>query len=521
MKNLFDWHHSLVYGDKSRSEYNMDEEGSLDNLLYQMYMMAHDCEGLLISNAVKALNTAYYLAVAIYNTPHVEERNRMDFLISMRINEILAEEHDGEQRHVTLADSCLVSWMIYAILKLQVNKPAGLEAFLESYLNIITWSGEVYDDNTEEWKQCRFVFDFPKLLKNNGERPFDSDLRPNGMFCSSFTDRFWKKEIAELSFEEIECLMKFNRDKSSQMALLNWILAMSEKYPANSRFNNEDYLLLDSNIRHDVYLPREKKVELPSLPKVHDEEIKRYHKQCQTVLDLYLNKINVQKALLDSVKKKLESNEAVIVSNNLIIDFNTKLEDRYRKLLKKYEEESKENKKALADLHELSDRVLEENKQLKEELEKWKNTGLYDMDWLHEPDPVETAKEMQLHEEVERLQADFRSESLMEFFGFCIKYVSNIDEVQDSQVESIKDMLESLMEAPLAAFLVDSDKLALVNQLHSIKKQRKSQATAHKNEAKILDKPMTINYNGSIGMQIEDAKLVNVQGAVESKAAEN
>lgn len=93
--------------------------------------------------------------------------------------------------------------------------------------------------------------------------------------------------------------------------------------------------------------------------------------------------------------------------------------------------------------------------------------------------------------------------------------------MQDSQVESIKDMLESLMEAPLAAFLVDSDKLALVNQLHSIKKQRKSQATAHKNEAKILDKPMTINYNGSIGMQIGDAKLVNAQGAVESKAAEN
>ena len=59
MKKLFDWHHSLVYGDKSRSEYNMDEEGSLDNLLYQMYMMAHDCEGLLMSNAVKALNTAY------------------------------------------------------------------------------------------------------------------------------------------------------------------------------------------------------------------------------------------------------------------------------------------------------------------------------------------------------------------------------------------------------------------------------------------------------------------------------
>lgn len=522
MKNLFDWHHSLVYGDKSRSEYHMDEEGSLDNLLYQMYMMAHDCEGLLMSNAVKALNTAYYLAVAIYNSPHVEEQNRMDFLISMRINEILAEEHEGEQKHVTLADSCLVSWMMYAILKLQVNKPVGLDIFLDSYLKSITWSGEVYDNTTEERKQCRFVFDFPKLLKDNEYCVFDSDLRPDANFSYGFTDGFWKKEIAELSIEELECLMRFNRDKGSQMALLDWIQTMSEKYPADSCFDNEEYLLLENNIRLDVYLPREKEAGLPSLPNSHDEEMNRYRKQCQTVLDLYLNKINAQKALLAGVKKRLESNEAVAASNKQIADFNSKLEDRYYKLLKKYEEESKKNKKALADLHELSDRVLEENKQLKEELDEWKNIDSYDLDHLYEPDAVKTAEEMQMHEEAERLQADFRSESLMEFFGFCIKYVSNIDEVQDSQVESIKDMLESLMEAPLAAFLVDSDKLALVNQLHSIKKQRKSQATAHKNEDKGSDKPMTINnYNGNIGMQIGDAKLVDAQGAVESKSAEN
>lgn len=84
MKNPFDWHHSLLYADKSREEYTMEKEGTLDHLLYQMYMVAHDCDGLFMSNSVKALNTAYYLAVGLYNIQHVEEENQMNGLVAKK-----------------------------------------------------------------------------------------------------------------------------------------------------------------------------------------------------------------------------------------------------------------------------------------------------------------------------------------------------------------------------------------------------------------------------------------------------
>lgn len=84
MKNPFDWHHSLLYADKSREEYTMEKKGTLDHLLYQMYMVAHDCDGLFMSNSVKALNTAYYLAVGLYNIQHVEEENQMNGLVAKK-----------------------------------------------------------------------------------------------------------------------------------------------------------------------------------------------------------------------------------------------------------------------------------------------------------------------------------------------------------------------------------------------------------------------------------------------------
>ena len=40
MKKPLDWYHSLIYANKERSEYTMEEKGSLDELLYQMYMKA-------------------------------------------------------------------------------------------------------------------------------------------------------------------------------------------------------------------------------------------------------------------------------------------------------------------------------------------------------------------------------------------------------------------------------------------------------------------------------------------------
>ena len=133
MKQMFDWERNLIYRDKVRTEYTMDEVGTLDELLYRMYMVAHDLGGLNMRDAVKALNVAYYLAVAIYNTPHVEETNGMNQLTLQIAEDILGEEHPESGSYgVSEADVLLVRWMSLVILKLQRNKPKGLDRFLEN-----------------------------------------------------------------------------------------------------------------------------------------------------------------------------------------------------------------------------------------------------------------------------------------------------------------------------------------------------------------------------------------------------
>lgn len=114
----FEWHHCLLYGDKQRENYTMEEKETLDEFLYRMYMVAHDCDGLFMSNSVKALNTAYYLAVGLYNIQHVEEENQMNGLVAKKAQEVLGEEHGGDTCRVSHADMFLVSWMALAILKL-------------------------------------------------------------------------------------------------------------------------------------------------------------------------------------------------------------------------------------------------------------------------------------------------------------------------------------------------------------------------------------------------------------------
>lgn len=235
MKNPFDWHHSLLYADKSREEYTMEKEGTLDHLLYQMYMVAHDFDGLNMSSAVKALNTAYYLAVAIYNTPHVEESNNVDIRTYNRVRDILAEEHPEGWRKVTHADVFLVRWLTWAILKLQLFKPAGLEIFLGKFQKMIGWNDDRDGDDQELWSTCSFILKFPEMVEALESSRFESDLNPNALWAFCLPDYLWKAEISSLSFDEIEQLLRHYRSKADQEALLDWS-QQHEKWFADSSF---------------------------------------------------------------------------------------------------------------------------------------------------------------------------------------------------------------------------------------------------------------------------------------------
>lgn len=228
----FEWHHCLLYGDKQREDYTMEEKGTLDEFLYRMYMLAHDCNGLDMSNSVKALNTAYYLAVALYNTPHVEEENNVDVLVGNKAREILGEEHPKESCWYSTAGVYLVKWMALAILKLQQNKPYGFGLFLDKFQELIGWDADinVYDEDGEIKKSCRFIFQFPKMIEQMGNTRFVSDLRPSAALASDIPFSVWNNQIRWLRFEDIEQLLTHYRTPKDQLAFLDWCRTKEDWY---------------------------------------------------------------------------------------------------------------------------------------------------------------------------------------------------------------------------------------------------------------------------------------------------
>lgn len=232
MKKTFEWHHSLLYADKSREEYTMEKEGTLDHFLYQMYMVAHDCNGLDMSNAVKALNTAYYLAVALYNTPYVEEENNVSLLVSKKAIEILGEEHLGEPYWSSHAGVFLVKWMALAILRLQQNKPSGLDMFLDKFQELIGWDTDInlYDEDGEIKRSCSFIFQFPKMIEQMGKMKFVSDLRPSAALASDIPYSVWEDQVRRLGLEEMEQLLSHYRTIEDQLAFLDWCRTKEDWY---------------------------------------------------------------------------------------------------------------------------------------------------------------------------------------------------------------------------------------------------------------------------------------------------
>ena len=256
-------------------------------------------------------------------------------------------------------------------------------------------------------------------------------------------------------------------------------------------------------------------VTLPQLEQNADSDMKAFREQCQQTLDLYQAKISALQAQLESERKKQESSEALNEASMQTQNFNTLLEDKYDKLLKKSEEDSRSNKKAIKTLQELSDKVLEENKRLKAESDKLQSVGGEEMDdifaSLHSDEEIEEKRKEE--EDMMEWQNSI-SKSIKKVVKFCVNYTSNIDDVADSHVEAIKDMLEDLLESSLAVELLDSDKLELTKSLHSVKKSRKQQVKARNKEAKEKEEnrgTTNNNYFAPIGQQVSSAQTVTME----------
>lgn len=125
---------SLLYCDKTIEEFTIHEPGTLDRLLYQMYTTVQASGKMKIKDVMTAFNTAYYLAIALYNTTAVDRHTEELFRrVENCVQTRLAAEHGGSVKAVTRADRFLVDFMTWTILSLQVNKPQGMDNFLDAF----------------------------------------------------------------------------------------------------------------------------------------------------------------------------------------------------------------------------------------------------------------------------------------------------------------------------------------------------------------------------------------------------
>ena len=290
----------------------------------------------------------------------------------------------------------------------------------------------------------------------------------------------------------------------------------------NKRIDNGEFLHRSTNETAED-------LQLPSLDKDADSDTMAFRDQCQQTLDLYLAKIKALRAQLLSERKKQESNEALEDASVRTIEFNDLLEDKYSKLQKKSEEDARSNKKALKALQELSDKVLEENKRLKEENgklkeenDKWQAT--FDREYNemidNAPSEAELQAQWKMEQEMEEWETNSTSKSVKEVIEFCVEHVSNIEDVSDSHVEPIKDMMEDLLESPLAELLLDSDKLELTKKLHGIKKTRKQLLNARNKMVKEKEENKEVtnnNYYAPIGQQINSAEKATIENKDKTK----
>lgn len=282
----------------------------------------------------------------------------------------------------------------------------------------------------------------------------------------------------------------------------------------NDKYNELSHRIDEGEfLSHPITLCSSENKVLPTLTINAGIDLRVFRDQCQQTLDLYLAKIKALEAQLASEHKKQESSEALGNANAQTIDFNSLLEEKYAKLVKKSDEEARSNKKAIKSLQELSDKVLEENKRLKEENARWQADFDNQVEEIvnNQPSQEEWDAQWEARKEFEEWEANSTSKSVKEVVKFCVNYVSNIDEVSDSHVEPIKDMMEDLLESPLAELLVDSDKLQLTKDLHAIKKNRKQQLNARNKEIKEKAECKTTtnnNFYAPVGQQVNSANNV-------------
>ncbi len=231
MIDLIDLHPSLLYRDKTREEYTMRQEDTLDNVLLKMYRKVQKFGEMKIKDAVTAINAAYRIAVALYNTPYLDELNGAYGKMRHIADEAVPKENGRHQSH---HDAFLVCYMVWAILSLQKTKPVGMEDFLKDIMDnlkheeyeYIQWAVQDGDDYFD------FFEELSPLVTEDSSPAFETDLAPDPTPVRYLADSVWDAHVRSYTRNDFEQLLSLYRTKEEQHALLDWVDRLSN--PDNS-----------------------------------------------------------------------------------------------------------------------------------------------------------------------------------------------------------------------------------------------------------------------------------------------
>lgn len=342
MKKPFEWHHSLLYADKPLEAYTISEKGSLDELLYRMYRSAHNLKGIMIAPS-KAFNIAYYLAVAVYRTPHMGVDDWTVDCVRAVVSKVRIMLCDGGRKNCTTSEIYLVNWMVWTILTLQERKPEGLEVFLDKYRQKISWMGGWREG--AEWERCRFVKQFSEMVKIVDGR-FNTDLDPCPLSPSSITDELWSSELQILDSNEFLQFLCFYRTQKEQKILIDMAYNKHMEKITPQRLE-----MLRREVWAGCLLPKSQ-----SNP--------------QSSLSLADEKTKALEAQVEALRKAIEQRDATDRANQLVQDFDKQQERRFEEYRKKSDEEKAQLRAELAQVKAQANALLAENRELREALEK-------------------------------------------------------------------------------------------------------------------------------------------------------
>lgn len=233
MKEAFDIPSRLVYPFKQ--SYDEYKHEGLNLFLEKMYKVALREGYLEFKDPVQAFNTAYYIASALYATPHLDLRvmtKEVDYALRAHLsidNSTIPfpPGFPSSNARLPLTHAMLVRWMVYAILFLQDSKTEAMEEYLEGYrMRLLQLGTEVYEGNEEE---IDFVGEFPGMIDSCNER-FHTDLYPN-IKVAQLNESDWKNTISKYDEQTIDLLMTFFRTKEEQHAFLDWMYDKDDDLP--------------------------------------------------------------------------------------------------------------------------------------------------------------------------------------------------------------------------------------------------------------------------------------------------